>query len=132
MLTESPGNATHCAKIRGTIIIWRSADSAEHCLYRIYHFRQRCREVQTPRTHIPLHQFFKSRLINGNHASTQSLYLLTVNVYASNIGTDLREASARNQTHISRSNNRYIHNQSIIFTGEITQKSADMPAFSRK
>jgi len=58
---------------------------------------------------MPPEKFGKKLLVDGNYATLQQVQLLLVIIDQDDLMSEIRKASTRNQPHVPRTDNGYLH-----------------------
>ena len=105
---DDRGNVTrhffNIAQIHTAIGIRRRRHGNEHDIRKVHAFFGIGGELEPPARHRLLHDFLKTRLVNGNLASQQRLDFLRVAVHAHHMVPDLGETSARGESNVTGTN----------------------------
>ena len=103
------GDFLDVGKINAAIGLWRRGDGDENDIGTIHAFLGAGGEVQALGGDIAVEKVLEARFVDGNFSSAELLDFFRVVIDANHIVADLGEASARDETDISGSNNTEFH-----------------------
>ena len=110
MLANGTGYLKHIFQVGRAILVGRCTHGTKDHVLTVQNLLQACGKLQAACLIVFCNKLVKTRLINGHTALFKSLNLILVNVDTCNVDTRVCKTGTCHQTHITSSNNCYIHN----------------------